>query len=84
MTNNGESHLKTIMKQNAILPTDKVHMALAIKQGTVMGINDAFMVATYLTIAAFILSFFIRNSKPKGEETVPVRKKEIKKVPQLQ
>jgi EmrB/QacA subfamily drug resistance transporter len=84
MTNNGESHVKTIMKQNAILPTDKVHMALAIKQGTVMGINDAFMVATYLTIAAFILSFFIRNSKPNGEETVPVRKKEIKKVPQLQ
>jgi len=82
MTNQGEEHMKTIMSQEEISPTDKVHMAMAIKQGTVMGIDDAFMIATYLSIAAFILAFFIRTRGKKEE--APIQKKAIKKVPQLQ
>ncbi|MDP4164400.1 MAG: DHA2 family efflux MFS transporter permease subunit [Bacillota bacterium] len=70
MTNNGKTHVKNIMIQHHILPTDKFHMALAIKQGTVMGINDAFMIATYLSVAAFILAFFIRKNKPANEGAV--------------
>jgi len=84
MTNQGASHVKTIISEHHILPTDKAHMALAVNQGTVMGINDAFMIATYLTIIAFILSFFIRGTKPSNEETVPNTEKELKKVPQPQ
>ncbi|MGG1401507.1 DHA2 family efflux MFS transporter permease subunit [Bacillus salipaludis] len=84
MTNNGKSHVETIMSQNQISPTDKIHMALAIKQGTVMGIDDAFMIATYLTIAAFILAFFIKTRKPGSEQEEPIRRKVIKKVPQAQ
>ncbi|MDQ6598448.1 DHA2 family efflux MFS transporter permease subunit [Bacillus salipaludis] len=84
MTNNGKSHVETIMSQNQISPTDKIHMALAIKQGTVMGIDDAFMIATYLTIAAFILAFFIKKRKPGREQEEPIRRKVIKKVPQAQ
>jgi EmrB/QacA subfamily drug resistance transporter len=84
MTNNGKNHVESIMSKHHILPTDKVHMAMAIKQGTVMGINDAFMVATYLSIAAFILSFFIRSGKPAQTENVENRKKVLKKSPQLQ
>lgn len=84
MTNNGKSHVEAIMRLHHILPTDKVDMAIAVKQGTVMGINDAFMIATYLTIAAFILAFFIRGTKPFKEEAEPVRKKEFKKVAQPQ
>lgn len=72
------------MSQNQISPTDKIHMALAIKQGTVMGIDDAFMIATYLTIAAFILAFFIKTRKPGREEEAPNRSKVLKKVPQAQ
>nr|WP_026678452.1 DHA2 family efflux MFS transporter permease subunit [Fictibacillus gelatini] len=79
MTNQGESHVKTIVSQHHILPTDKVHMAMAVNQGTVMGINDAYMVATYLTVAAFILSFFIRGSNPSKERSVPARVKRMKK-----
>lgn len=63
MTNQGKQHVKDIMFQQHILPSDKAHMAIAINQGTVMGINDAFLVATYLTIVAFVLSFFIRKSR---------------------
>jgi len=82
MTNNGENHVKTLMTQEGISPTDKVHISAVIKEGTVMGINDAFMVATYLSIAAFILAFFIRTRGKKEEAPIPRRA--VKKVPQLQ
>lgn len=75
MTNNGVSHVKTLVRQTHVDPTDKIQMAMVIKQGTVMGINDAFMVATYLTIAAFILSFFIRSRIPGKTETEKVPNK---------
>jgi EmrB/QacA subfamily drug resistance transporter len=84
MTNNGKNHFNTIMSEQHILPSDKVHMAMAIKQGTVMGINDAFMVATYLSIAAFILSFFIRTNKPVQTEKAQKQKEVLKKTPQVQ
>jgi EmrB/QacA subfamily drug resistance transporter len=83
MTNKGTQHIKNIMSHNHILPTDKVHTAIAINQGTVMGINDAFMLATYMSIAAFILSFFIRRNLPK-KETAEAPKAEFKKDPQPQ
>ncbi|XJZ29074.1 DHA2 family efflux MFS transporter permease subunit [Bacillota bacterium Lsc_1132] len=63
MTNQGKTHVKNILLEQHILPTDKARMAFAINQGTAMGINDAFLIATYLTIAAFVLSFFIRKSR---------------------
>ncbi|MCM3570644.1 DHA2 family efflux MFS transporter permease subunit [Neobacillus mesonae] len=81
MTNQGKSHFQSIMSQNHISPTDKVHMAMAVKQGTVMGINDAFMVATYLTILAFILAFFIRTGKNAKEGEVANQRRGIRKVP---
>ncbi len=76
MTNQGAQHVKDIVTQQHIPPTDKTHMAIAIKQGTALGINDAFMVATGLTIVAFIMSFFIRRTSPK-EDTITNRVKQI-------
>jgi len=64
MTNQGMTHFKALVIRERILPTDKVHMVLAVNQGTVMGINDAFIVATVLTAVAFVLSFFIRKTSP--------------------
>jgi EmrB/QacA subfamily drug resistance transporter len=71
MTTQGEAHVKTIMSEQKISPADKVHYALVVKQGTVIGIDDAFMIATYLTIAAFILALFIRT--PGKMEQIPVK-----------
>ncbi|WP_276210731.1 DHA2 family efflux MFS transporter permease subunit [Heyndrickxia coagulans] len=65
MTNKGIAHTKDIMVSGQISPADKIHAALAARQGTVMGINDAFMVATYLAVIAFILAFFIRKTIPR-------------------
>lgn len=76
MTNQGAQHVKDIVTQQHIPPTDKTHMAIAIKQGTALGVNDAFMVATGLTIVAFIMSFFIRRTSPK-EDTITNRVKQI-------
>ena len=68
MTTQAQNYVKNMMNQHPILPTDKVHMGIAVNQGTVMGINDAFMIATYLTVAAFIFSFFIRGTAPAVKE----------------
>ncbi|WP_044640012.1 DHA2 family efflux MFS transporter permease subunit [Risungbinella massiliensis] len=62
MTNRGNQHLQEILMEHHILPTDKTQLPIAINAGAVMGINDAFMVATWLTVIAFILSFFIRRT----------------------
>lgn len=68
MTTQGTNYVKSSMIHKHILPTDQAHMALIINQGTVKGINDAFMIATYMTIVAFILSFFIRRSISEENE----------------
>lgn len=65
MTNKGLAHTKAIMAAGQISPADKIHAALAAREGTVMGINDAFMVATYLAAVAFILAFFIQKTTPR-------------------
>ncbi|SFC78957.1 drug resistance transporter, EmrB/QacA subfamily [Bacillus sp. OV322] len=74
MTNQGTKHVTEIVTRQHILPADKAHFALAAKEGAVMGINDAFMIATWLTVAAFALSFFIRRTEPK-EDTITNRRK---------
>ncbi|WP_018663401.1 DHA2 family efflux MFS transporter permease subunit [Heyndrickxia acidiproducens] len=64
MTNKGLIHTKAIMAAEHITPSDKMHALLAAREGAVMGINDAFMVATYLSVLGFILAFFIRKTAP--------------------
>lgn len=74
MMNQGEKHVKNIVTNQQILPTDKGSMAEAVNQGTAMGINDAFMIATILSVIAFVLAFFIRKTSPK-EDTITNRVK---------
>ncbi|GGH81717.1 EmrB/QacA subfamily drug resistance transporter [Pullulanibacillus pueri] len=72
MSNQGLKHVKDIISQHHILSSDKAQIALAQQQGSVMGVNDAFMVATALSIIAFILAFFIKPTEPK-EDTITNR-----------
>ncbi|GMA65274.1 DHA2 family efflux MFS transporter permease subunit [Alicyclobacillus fastidiosus] len=69
MTNVGATHTKAIIVREHIAPADKVHMATALNQGLVAGINEAFVVATILTVVSFLLSFFIQRTSPK-EDTI--------------
>ncbi|MGV3488205.1 MAG: DHA2 family efflux MFS transporter permease subunit [Tuberibacillus sp.] len=83
-TNRGLQHGKDIMIAHHILPTDKIQAALAGREGYVMGVNDAFMVATMLSIIAFLLAFFIKRTEPKEDFiTNRVRKRKARKVKKL-
>ncbi|GIN85006.1 MFS transporter [Heyndrickxia sporothermodurans] len=83
MTNQGTKHAQSIMLQQHILPTDKAHMLLAVNEGSVMGIDDAFMIATILTVVGFLLAFFIKG-KTNKKQTIGNRVKTLKKQPSLQ
>lgn len=64
MSTHAVTHIKAIVVAKHILPTNQAAMAHATAQGTVMGINDAFMVAVVISVVAFVLSFFIRKTSP--------------------
>jgi hypothetical protein len=60
-------HVKDIIQHQKVI--DKAHVVLDTATGTAMGINDAFQVATVLTVVGLLLSFFIRNSMAKQNHT---------------
>ncbi|MFC4618701.1 DHA2 family efflux MFS transporter permease subunit [Camelliibacillus cellulosilyticus] len=75
MTDQTKNHLNKFMTTHHIAPQMKAQFAHAQAEATIKGINDAFMVATALAFAAFILAFFIRKTKPsdgpmEGEKRV--------------
>ncbi len=59
MTNRASSHAKTLMAGGE---TDPVQIQML---STTYGINQAFLVATWMTVAALVLAFFIRKVKPQ-------------------
>lgn len=80
MSNKTKLHVKEIMMQEHILTTDKVKMASALQHASVMGINDAFMLATLLTVVAFVMAFFIKKTTPKEDTITAIREQQGKKV----
>lgn len=64
MTSKAAAHLKEIAAAQHIPLDDHARMAPAANESMVLGINDAFYVATMLTVVAFALSFFIRKTEP--------------------
>ena len=59
MTNRASSHAKTLMAGGETDP-HQIEML-----STTYGINQAFLVATWMTVAALVLAFFIRKVKPQ-------------------
>ncbi|TBL78124.1 DHA2 family efflux MFS transporter permease subunit [Paenibacillus thalictri] len=50
---------------------------LAMKEATIKGINDAFVVATIFAIISLVLSLFISNPKKKQAHSLPTAKAEL-------
>lgn len=73
MTNMAASKGKELAIAGHVAPTDQAAMAAIKMQATVYGINHAFVVATWMTVAALVLSFFIRKVKPHSEQTPRVQ-----------
>ncbi|RIE02733.1 DHA2 family efflux MFS transporter permease subunit [Cohnella faecalis] len=67
MTNKAASHGKELAIAGQVDPADKAKMAEIAQQATVYGINHAFVVATWMTVGALVLAFFIKKTKPQEE-----------------
>ncbi|MBO7748568.1 DHA2 family efflux MFS transporter permease subunit [Paenibacillus sp. MWE-103] len=73
MTNQATAHAKDLVISGQIDPKDAAKMAEVTQQATIYGINQSFVVATWLTVAALVLAFFIRKVKPQEDPVqVPV------------
>lgn len=70
MSNTAASRVKELIIQGKIAETDKAGIMEATQQGTIYGINHAFAIATWMTVAALALAFFIRKVKPHSETIV--------------
>ncbi|AWB44202.1 MFS transporter [Paenibacillus sp. CAA11] len=61
MTNQTKDRVKELIVSQGVNPQDKLAMAQITKEATIHGIDYAFVVATGITLLAFILAFFIRR-----------------------
>ncbi|SFB57844.1 drug resistance transporter, EmrB/QacA subfamily [Cohnella sp. OV330] len=69
MTNRAADEGEALKNAAGIDPSDKTNPQLIDigKEATLYGIQHAFVVATWITIAALVLAFFIRKVKPHHE-----------------
>jgi len=67
MSNSASSRVKELIVQNNVDPTNQAAMLEVTQQGTIYGINYSFIIATWMTVAALVLAFFIRKVKPHEE-----------------
>ncbi|MNY60803.1 hypothetical protein D3C86_1974030 [compost metagenome] len=70
MTNAATSHAKDLVIAGKIDPKDAAAMADVTHHATVFGINYSFEIATWMTLAALVLAFFIRKTSPTEEPVV--------------
>ncbi|NQX61688.1 DHA2 family efflux MFS transporter permease subunit [Paenibacillus qinlingensis] len=70
MTNTATSRAKDLVVSGKIDPKDAAAMADVTHHATVYGINFSFEIATWMTLIALVLAFFIRKTSPTEEPTV--------------
>ncbi|WP_274361710.1 DHA2 family efflux MFS transporter permease subunit [Paenibacillus thermotolerans] len=81
-TNAAQSEGKRMVIDAQINPADAANQAKMLEitqQATVYGINHAFEVAMWMTVAALVLAFFIRRVKPH-QEKVTVKQEPAKEL----
>ncbi|MFF2018982.1 MULTISPECIES: DHA2 family efflux MFS transporter permease subunit [Paenibacillus] len=67
MTNRTKSTITDALVSGAVSKTDKAAMLKLSQEATINGINHAFIVATWVTVAALVLSFFIKKTSPQAD-----------------
>ncbi|NBD27085.1 MDR family MFS transporter [Paenibacillus glycinis] len=84
MTNKATSRAKELAVSGNVDPSDQTKMGEIMQQATIYGINHSFVVATWLTVAALVLAFFIRKVSPREDAVeVPVMVAEEMQAPPL-
>jgi type III secretory pathway component EscV len=79
MSSKLKTHLAETLATGTVDPNNKTAMMAATADATIYGVNYAFTVATYMTIAALIMAFFIQKTKP-ATEPANAEKEKAKKV----
>jgi len=69
MTNRAADETNRLVVSGGVNQEDKTAMASVIQEATIYGINHSFIVATWMSVAALVLAFFIRKVKPHEEPT---------------
>ncbi|XID94813.1 DHA2 family efflux MFS transporter permease subunit [Paenibacillaceae bacterium WGS1546] len=67
MSNSASGKAKELIAAGGIDPADQAAMAAVTQQATIHGINFSFVIATWMTVAALALAFFIKKVKPHEE-----------------
>ncbi|GGG10163.1 multidrug transporter [Paenibacillus albidus] len=71
MTNRTKTNITDAVASGAVSQTDKAAMLHLTKEATINGINHAFVVATWVTVIALVLSFFIKKTSPEPDFLKP-------------
>ncbi|GAF09647.1 membrane component of multidrug resistance system [Paenibacillus pini JCM 16418] len=67
MTTQTKHRVTETLAAGGVDPNNKVQMAKVVAESTVHGINYAFVIATWLSVTALVLAFFIKKTKPQPE-----------------
>lgn len=67
MTNRVSSHIKDALLSGAVSKSDKLAMINLTQEAKIIGITHAFTVATWVTVIALVLSFFIQKTAPQPD-----------------
>lgn len=76
MSNRADSKAGDLIASQGINPTDPANadaLNLISRDAMIYGINQAFVVATWMTVAALVLAFFIKRVKPVEEPVQEVK-----------
>ncbi|SEU28986.1 DHA2 family efflux MFS transporter permease subunit [Paenibacillus sp. NFR01] len=67
MTNKTKDEVTSALMSGSVSQTDKAAMAKLTQEATITGIQHAFTVATWITVIALVLAFFIKKTSPQPD-----------------
>lgn len=67
MTNKTKSTVTDVLMSGSVLQSDKAAMLKLTQEATISGVTHAFGVATWITVIALVLAFFIKKTSPQPD-----------------
>lgn len=67
MTNKTKSTVTDALMSGSVLQSDKAAMLKLTQEATISGVTHAFGVATWITVIALVLAFFIKKTSPQPD-----------------
>lgn len=84
MTNKTKDEVTAALMSGSVSQSDKAAMAKLTQEATITGIQHAFTVATWITVVALVLAFFIKKTSPQPDfQKVEEAQPEQPRKPQL-